>query len=230
MVGTLAVRQPRATHLRGLPSAATGTGLAEPTALPGVRTAAWPAVAGAQTPARVPGLAALLGEVDRLRRDLRADLTLAATAAEAGEPALAAFLLHPAAGGPSDRLNAFELRALAHLRQLEQDEDAAPLQPAAVQPAPVRRQHRRWLPGTPLVAAAAALFGFLAGTGPDRPTLMAAAQALARLRAESELLPGHASPLLTSPAQLMSHQPVPDRLDATQTRSYRPAPHDPHDP
>lgn len=112
-----------------------------------------------QTAARVPALAALLGEVDRLRRTLRADLTLAATAAEAGEPALAVFLLDPAETGPHDRLDTFEQRALAHLHRLEQDEH--------VQTAPVRRRAHRVLPATPLVAAAAALFGFLAGVGTD---------------------------------------------------------------
>ena len=191
MVEAVVGRHQRAAHLRGLPSLSAGAGRSESAALPGVRTAAWVAVAAPQMPPRVPGLAALLGEVDRLRRDLRADLTLAATAAEAGEPALAAFLLHPTGAGQSTRLHDFEQRALTHLRRLEQDEGAmtavpvqaaplapAPLPAAHLAPAPLpaaprpaartRRRTRRLLPATPLVAAAAALFGFLAGVGPDR--------------------------------------------------------------
>ena len=192
MVDAVVSTQPGPAHLRGLPSPAP---LPSPSSLPwtpggpevgstpDLPTAPRIAVASAQEATRVPGLAALLAEVDRLRRDLRADLTLAATAVDAGEPALAGFLLRPGSG-PTDRLEDFRHRALAHLHQLEQDERAvvaalAPTGPVGVGPVgvgpvgvgPAPRRVRRWLlPATPLVAAAAALFGFLAGVAPDRLT------------------------------------------------------------
>lgn len=157
MVDAGAGRQPQAAQLRGLRS--TGADGAESRPADGLRTAPRIALVGPATATRVPELAALLGEVDQLRRDLRADLALAATAAAAGEPELAAFLLHPAEAGSPDRLDTFEQRALAHLHRLEHNEQVAA--------APAPRPARRLLPATPLVAAAAALFGFLSGVGHD---------------------------------------------------------------
>jgi hypothetical protein len=109
---------------------------------------------------RIAELDALLREVDNLRCTLRRDLTLAATAAEAGADDLAGWLLL----GEDGEVRAFEERALAHLSALE-DADHLVSQPdVAAIPAP-RRAHRM-LPAAPLVAAAAAVVGFLTGAVP----------------------------------------------------------------
>ncbi|MBK5305356.1 MAG: hypothetical protein JJD92_01565 [Frankiaceae bacterium] len=118
---------------------------------------------------RIAELSALLREVDDLRSTMRRDLTLAATAAQAGADDLAGWLLLGEAG----EVRAFEGRALAHLSALETSSAGsdAPLadEPAAVIPAPRRRV--RMMPAAPLVAAAAALVGFLTGAvpGPGGP-------------------------------------------------------------
>ena len=108
---------------------------------------------------RIAELDALLREVDGLRSTLRRDLTLAATAAEAGADDFAGWLLL----GDDGRVRSFEERALGHLQQLEADE-LADVDDIVV-PAPRRR--RRLLPAAPMVAACAALFGFLTGSVPD---------------------------------------------------------------
>lgn len=95
---------------------------------------------------RVGALDALLREVDSLRLTLETDLTLAASAVEAGAPQIAADIID------SDRegLRAFEERALGHVADL-----AAPL--------PAKRRFR--VPAAPFVAAAA-VAGFLLGVVP----------------------------------------------------------------
>jgi hypothetical protein len=109
---------------------------------------------------RISELGALLREVDELRSTMRRDLTLAATAAEAGADDLAGWLLL----GDDGKIRTFEERALAHLHELEERELLDEL-PVAVVPAP-RRRARRMLPAAPMVAACAALFGFLTGSVP----------------------------------------------------------------
>jgi hypothetical protein len=109
---------------------------------------------------RIAELDALLREVDGLRSTLRRDLTLAATAAEAGEDDFAGWLLL----GDDGHIRSFEERALEHLQQLEAEEAA---ETAVLVPAPRRR--RRMLPAAPMVAACAALFGFLTGSVPGLP-------------------------------------------------------------
>jgi hypothetical protein len=105
---------------------------------------------------RIADLDALLREVDDLRGTLRRDLTLAATAVEAGADDLAGWVLL----GEDGQVRQFEERALAHLRTLEQaDSDVAPVAR--------HRRVRRMLPAAPLVAACAALFGFLGGGLPS---------------------------------------------------------------
>jgi hypothetical protein len=106
---------------------------------------------------RISELDALLRDVDELRSTMRRDLTLAATAAKAGETELAGWLLL----GDDGRVRSFEERALAHLQELEAGEllDEAPVVPA-------QRRRRRLLPAAPMVAACAALFGFLTGSVP----------------------------------------------------------------
>jgi len=110
---------------------------------------------------RIAELDALLREVDGLRSTLRRDLTLAATAAEAGADDFAGWLLL----GDDGRVRSFEDRALEHLKQLEADELD---EPVAVNAAP--RRARRMLPAAPMVAACAALFGFLTGSVPGLPS------------------------------------------------------------
>jgi hypothetical protein len=113
---------------------------------------------------RHPGLDALLKDVDDLRTAMRRDLSLAATAASAGESDLAAFLLSSA----DDDVRGFGERADARLTDLA---DAPDDLPAAVGSdvlgplAPARRA-RRLMPAAPLVAAAAALFVGLSGSIP----------------------------------------------------------------
>lgn len=108
---------------------------------------------------RIAELSALLREVDDLRSTLRRDLTLAATAADAGADDLAGWLLL----GDAGEVRAFEGRALAHLRALD-DSGPTPAQPSTAIPAP--RRPGRMLPAAPLVAAAAAVVGFLTGVVP----------------------------------------------------------------
>ena len=110
---------------------------------------------------RIADLDALLREVDKLRSIMRRDLSLAATAVDAGADDLAGWILL----GQDGEVRAFEERALAHLSALEageHDEDDAEV--AASIPA----QHRagRMLPAASLVAAAAAIVGFLTGVVP----------------------------------------------------------------
>jgi hypothetical protein len=100
---------------------------------------------------RVAALDALLREVDGLRLTLETDLTLAASALEAGAPGLAADIID----SDRDGLRGFEQRALGHLAEL-----ASP--PAAA------KRRRRWalVPAAPFVAAAAVV-GFLVGVAPS---------------------------------------------------------------
>jgi hypothetical protein len=101
---------------------------------------------------RIADLDALLREVDTLRSTMRRDLSLAATAVEAGDQELAGWLLL----GEGGEVRAFEERALAHLTALEAT--------TPIETLPAKR--RRMLPAAPLVAAAAAVFGILAGVVP----------------------------------------------------------------
>jgi hypothetical protein len=105
---------------------------------------------------RIAELDALLREVDALRDTMRRDLTLAATAAEAGADDLAGWLILGEAGA----VRSFEQRALAHLGAL----DAPAPEADIVVPAP--RRVRRMMPAAPLVAAAAAVIGFMTGAIP----------------------------------------------------------------
>jgi hypothetical protein len=104
---------------------------------------------------RIAELDALLREVDSLRTTMRRDLSLAATAVEAGEADLAGWLLL----GEDGEVRAFEERALRHLSELEAQDDVV-----GVVPPP--RRAARMLPAAPLVAAAAAVVGFLTGVVP----------------------------------------------------------------
>lgn len=107
-------------------------------------------------PPRDPALDALLREVDVLRGALRSDLTLAATAAGAGEDHLAAWLLSQ----EDERVAAFEERVLVHLAAVD-------LEPVAT----VARKRRVLMgPAAPIVAAAAAVIGFVVGVVPERVT------------------------------------------------------------
>ena len=106
---------------------------------------------------RIADLDALLREVDTLRSTLRRDLTLAATAVEAGEEELAGWLLL----GEGGKVRSFETKALEHLHALEAADGE---QPAAVVPAARRRP--RMLPAAPFVASAAAVVGVLTGGVP----------------------------------------------------------------
>lgn len=117
---------------------------------------------------RVAELDALLREVDTLRGSLHRDLGLAATAAAAGEDDLAGWLLLDQDG----QVRAFEERALAHLGALRAPTGAPPEAngveaiPAPVPVLPAPRRSARMLPAAPLVAAAAAIVGFLTGVVP----------------------------------------------------------------
>lgn len=107
---------------------------------------------------RVQDLDRLLRDVDALRADLRRDLSLAATAAAAGERDLAAYLVLDDAG-----LRAFEgaaLDRLAHLAALDAAGDSGA--PAA----PARRRRRRLMGAAPFAAAAAVALAFSAGVVP----------------------------------------------------------------
>jgi hypothetical protein len=139
--------------------------------------------------ARAPELQALLRDLDGLRLSLAADLSLAAAAVEAGSPEIAGSVLD------SDRaqLQAFEQRALLHLCAAEQEPEPAP-EPERF-PALAGRARRRSLltAATPLLAAAAAVLGVLAGVvptsgGPARPdstqTAMASYEQVTQLTRE----------------------------------------------
>ncbi|HVE74171.1 MAG TPA: hypothetical protein VNA30_03645 [Mycobacteriales bacterium] len=141
-------REPR--RLRALPTI-TPTPDALPTDVP-------PPVLGAvgdPSLAREPELLALLREVDQLRTSLRSDLTLAATAAQAGEGEMAQWLVRT----DEDAVHTFEERALGHLAAMDS-------KPGAVSERRTRRL-RRMLPAAPMVAAAAAVLGILAGVVPN---------------------------------------------------------------
>jgi hypothetical protein len=129
-------------------------------ALPRLRRAGAPAelpfALPPEEPPRVAELSALLGDIDALRLTLQTDLTLAAAALEAGATGLAGELV----GGDLTEVRAFGERAAGRLSALESARDDAV--PAA---APLPR--RRILSAAPLMAAAAALIGFVAFV-PDR--------------------------------------------------------------
>lgn len=102
---------------------------------------------------RVADLSALLGDIDALRLTLQTDLTLAAAALEGGAPDLAAELVD----GDLTEVRAFAARAAGHLARLDQ-----PVLPADEIPVAVPLRRRRILSAAPLMAAAAALIGFVA--------------------------------------------------------------------
>ena len=119
---------------------------------------------------RVKALDALLREVDGLRLTLETDLSLAASAVEAGQPGLAADILD------SDRSSVagFEARALGHLETL-----SAEREPAVV---PLRRRRVGLATLSPFAAAAAVVALVLtlapkAGTPSDEPQSRVAAVA-----------------------------------------------------
>lgn len=118
------------------------------------------AVRGEDTP-RVADLSALLGEIDALRLTLQTDLTLAAAALEAGAVELAGELVD------SDlaEVRVFGARAVLRLNALGSEPDEVPADEVPVVAPPLRR--RRVLSAAPLMAAAAALIGFVAFV-PDR--------------------------------------------------------------
>ena len=152
-------RRPRSLRaVPGVPAARVGSDAPAP---------ALRVVVGQESAPRVEALNALLRDVDELRSTLRKDLTLAATALESGEPALAGWLLD----GDSDALHTFEGQASAHLGALEATPGPAPSPAAAASPAPapaaVGRHRARFLAATPFVAAAAAVIGFVTGVVPS---------------------------------------------------------------
>jgi hypothetical protein len=133
---------------------------------------------------RIAELDALLREVDNLRSTMRRDLTLAAAAVDAGADDLAGWLLL----GSDGEVRAFEERALTHLGALQAADEADEAAAAALIPAP--RRVARMMPAAPLVAAAAAVIGFLTGGIPGTggapvtsPKTSNAAQSYARLTA-----------------------------------------------
>jgi hypothetical protein len=130
---------------------APGTG--SPTDLPGEP----------ETP-RVPDLSELLADIDALRLTLQTDLTLAAAALEAGADQLAGELVD----GDLSEVRAFSARADRHLAALADDD--APAAPAEEPEVVPLRPRRRVLAAAPLVVAAAALLGFVAGVVPERVT------------------------------------------------------------
>ena len=136
----------------------------------------------ADTP-RVAEISALLSDIDALRTTLTTDLSLAAAALESGADDLAAELV----SGDVDALHGFEQRALAHLRAL----DTAPVSSPAL-PEPLvalrRPMHRRMLPAAPVLAAAAALVGILAGALPAPTSGASPAPAMSNAAATSDEL------------------------------------------
>ena len=111
---------------------------------------------------RIADLDALLRDVDDLRGALRRDLSLAATAADAGESELAAWLVTQ-----DDGLRAFEARALGHLDALAQAGDDL----LGDEVTPAARPRRRMLTPAPFAAAAALVFAFVIGVGTPSNTL-----------------------------------------------------------
>jgi hypothetical protein len=105
---------------------------------------------------RVADLSALLADIDALRLTLSTDLSLAAAALEEGAQDLAAELVD----GDLFEVRAFASRAADHLARL--DEQRADELPADELPALVPIRRRRVLSAAPLMAAAAALIGFVA--------------------------------------------------------------------
>lgn len=112
-----------------------------------------PFVVPGEVSPRVADLSALLGDIDALRLTLQTDLSLAAAALEAGAPDLAGELVD----GDLAEVQSFGARAANRLSGMS-DEIEVPA-------APVRR--RRIMSAAPLMAAAAALIGFVAFV-PDR--------------------------------------------------------------
>lgn len=115
------------------------------------------AAAEEDTP-RVADLSALLHDIDSLRLTLQTDLSLAAAALDAGADELAGELVD----GDISEVRAFSARAAHRLAELEDAGAAQDEDPVAV---PLRR--RRIMSAGPLMAAAAALIGFVAFV-PDR--------------------------------------------------------------
>lgn len=151
---------------------------------------------------RLADLDALLREVDTLRSTIRRDLTLAATAAEAGADDLAGWLLL----GEGGEVRAFEERALAHLAAATAT--ATTTAEAPVVPAP--RRTSRMLPAAPLVAAAAAVVGFLTGIvpGTGAPAVSSPNTSNAALQSYAQL------------ARLASDGASPTRLSAAAVRFH----------
>jgi hypothetical protein len=107
---------------------------------------------------RVGALDALLREIDGLRLTLETDLSLAASAVDAGAPQVAIDIID----SDRDGLRAFSSRALDHLADLADESDGADRAHGA------NRGRRRWwtrVPAAPFVAAAAVV-GFLVGVVP----------------------------------------------------------------
>lgn len=128
---------------RRRPETPTGAPTALPFALPA-------SLSDGDAP-RVADLSALLGDIDALRLTLQTDLSLAAAALEEGAQDLAAELV----AGDLFEVRAFASRAAERLARLEE-------QPADELPALVPLRKRRILSAAPLMAAAAALVGFVA--------------------------------------------------------------------
>lgn len=148
---------------------------AEPTALP--------FAAPEQDTPRVADLSALLGEIGALRLTLQTDLSLAAAALDEGAQDLAAELVD----GDLSEVRAFSDRAAARLAGLADAADAVPVL------VPLRK--RRILSAAPLMAAAAALIGFVAFTpgksaqAPDTSLTSAAITGIELSRLASEGAP-----------------------------------------
>jgi hypothetical protein len=141
---------------------------------------------------RVPELDALLREVDALRLTLETDLSLAAAAVEAGEPALARDVID----ADRDAVANFEAHALGRLDALAEHDERTP-------------RHRVRVPThAATFVAAAALVGLLAGVLPqaisNRPagpsTPAAATESLERL--QELVLTGDASEIRAASAEL----------------------------
>ena len=116
---------------------------------------------------RVADLSALLGEIDALRLTLQTDLSLAAAALEADAAGLAVELVD----GDLAEVRAFGARSAARFADLQADElvevDEADELVADEVPVVAALPRRRILSAAPLMAAAAALIGFVAFV-PDR--------------------------------------------------------------
>jgi hypothetical protein len=179
----------------------------------------------APTTPRVAALDALLKDVDELRASVRRDLGLAATAVEAGEEELAAYLL----SGTDDDLRAFGERAVVRVDELPAAEagpgagaaraaGAEELSDALVDVVgPARR--RRMAPAAPLVAAAALLFASLSGSlpelgGGERVSSEAAVRSFGDLAA---LADSGASPQVVSEAAAQLHADMAPLIAAAST-------------